>query len=60
MADFCSARELPSSIMNRFGNSRTLVVVYHISKMVSSTVMGFPHTHGVVGEVHIAVVALKW
>jgi hypothetical protein len=36
---------------------RTLVIVDDISQMVSTTVMGFPHTHGVVGEVDIAVIA---
>lgn len=40
------------------GIRRTLVVVYHISQMISAAVMGFPHAHGVVGEVDIAVVAL--
>lgn len=38
---------------------RTLVVVNDISQMISAAVMGFPHAHGVVGEVDIAVVALN-
>lgn len=37
----------------------TLVVVYDISQMIPAAVVGFPHAHGVVGEVDIAVVALN-
>jgi hypothetical protein len=37
--------------------SRTLVVVYDISQMIPSTVVGFADAHRVVCEVHIAVVA---
>ena len=36
---------------------RTLVVVDHISQMVSAAVVGFAHAHGVVSKVDIAVVA---
>lgn len=34
-----------------------LVVIYDISKMVSAAVVSLAHAHGVVREVHIAVVA---
>lgn len=36
---------------------RTLVVVYHISQVVSAAVVGLAHAHGVVREIDIAVVA---
>ena len=35
---------------------RTLVVVDYISQMVAAAVVRLAHAHGVVGEVHIAVV----
>ena len=38
--------------------SHTLIVVDNIAQMVTSAVVSFAHTHGVVGEVDIAVVAL--
>lgn len=41
------------------GWRRTLVVIYYVSKMVSTAVMGFSDAHGVVCEVDIAVVAWK-
>lgn len=34
-----------------------LVVVHNISQMVTATVMGLPHAHGVMSEIDIAVVA---
>lgn len=36
---------------------RTLVVVHHITQMVSPAVVSFAHAHRVVREVDIAVVA---
>jgi hypothetical protein len=36
---------------------RTLVVIYYVSKMVSTAVMSLPDTHRVVCKVDIAVVA---
>lgn len=41
------------------GGGRTLVVVYDIAQVVPSAVMRLAHAHGVVREVHIAVVACK-
>lgn len=35
-----------------------MVVVDDVSQVVSAAVVGFAHAHGVVSEVHIAVVAL--
>jgi len=37
--------------------SSTLVIVYNVSQMVSSTVMSLADAHRIVCEVHIAVVA---
>jgi hypothetical protein len=37
--------------------SRTLVVVYDISQMISPAIVSFADAHRVVREVHIAVVA---
>ena len=34
-----------------------LIVFDHVSQMISACVVSFSHRHGVVGEVHIAVVA---
>jgi hypothetical protein len=59
MADFCLAREFSAFIVGKLGKRRTLIIVYHISEVISAAVMGFSHTHGVVGEVDIAVVALE-
>ncbi len=39
--------------------ARTLVVFHHIAEVVLPAVMGFPDAHGIVGEVDIAVVALR-
>lgn len=36
---------------------RTLVVIDDIAKVIPSAVVSFPHAHGIVGEVDIAVVA---
>ena len=35
----------------------TLVVVYHISQVVTPAIVGLAHAHGVVRKVNIAVVA---
>jgi hypothetical protein len=59
VANFCFARELLSYVLDGVGRRHTLVVVYYISKVISAAIMGFPHAHRVVGEVDIAVVALK-
>jgi hypothetical protein len=37
-------------------NECTLVVIDDVSQMVSSTVVGFTHAHGVMGKIYIAVV----
>lgn len=42
------------------GVRRTLVVVYHVAKVVAPTVVSFAHAHGVVREVDIAVVTEDW
>lgn len=34
-----------------------LVVVDHVSKMITTTIMGLPNAHGIMGEVDIAVIA---
>jgi hypothetical protein len=39
--------------------SRTLVIVYDISQMISSAVVSLTDAHGVVCEVHITVVACR-
>ena len=39
--------------------SHTLVVVYDIPKVVSTTVVSFAHTHGIVREVDIAVITCR-
>ena len=39
---------------------RTLVVVYDIAQVIPAAVMRLAHAHGVVREVHIAVVACFW
>ena len=36
---------------------RTLIVVQHVSFMISAAIMGFPDAHRVVREVDIAIVA---
>lgn len=36
----------------------TLIVINYISQMVPATVMSFAHTHRIVGQVDIAVIAL--
>jgi hypothetical protein len=41
------------------GVGRTLVVVYDVAQVVTASVMGLAHAHGVVGEVDIAVVAWR-
>lgn len=37
--------------------SRTLVIIEHISFVISATVMGLAHAHRVMREVDIAVIA---
>lgn len=47
----------------RTGGRLALVVVDDVSQVVSAAVVGFTHAHGVVSEVHVAVVAfgrLAW
>lgn len=58
MADFCTARKFPGMVKVGAGIGCTLVIVNHISKMISAAIVGFSHAHGVVGKVDIAVVAL--
>lgn len=41
------------------GGGLALVIVDYISEVVSAAVVGFAHAHGVVGEIDIAVVALR-
>ena len=35
----------------------TLIVIHHVPQMIPSAVMSFPHTHRVVREVDITVIA---
>ena len=41
------------------GERRTLVVVDYIPQVILPGVVSFAHTHGVVGEIHIAVVTFE-
>ena len=34
----------------------TLIVIDYISQMIPATVMSFAHTHGIVGQIDIAVI----
>lgn len=38
-------------------DGRTLIVIDNIAQMVTASIMSLAHTHGVVSEVYIAVVA---
>lgn len=44
-------------VLGSMDELRTLVVIDYIPKVVTTAVMSFAHTHGVVCEIHIAVVA---
>lgn len=41
----------------RTGQGRTLIVIQHISLVVATAVVSFAHTHRVMGEVDIAIIA---
>jgi hypothetical protein len=38
---------------------RTLIVLDDIAQVIAAAVVGLAHAHGIVSEVHIAVVALR-
>lgn len=57
MADFCPMLLVACSYGGSCLVSRTLVVVDYISEMVTTAVVGLSHTHTVVSEVDIAVIA---
>ena len=48
---------LREMVMGQRREGRTLVVVQHIAFMVSASVVGFAHAHGIVSKVNIAVIA---
>ena len=62
MADFWKVslltETLGTDVLLLMGGGHTLVVVDHIPEVILAGVVSFPYTHGVVGEVHIAVVTL--
>lgn len=41
------------------GMPRTLIVLDDIAQVIAAAVVGLAHAHGIVSEVHIAVVALR-
>jgi hypothetical protein len=58
VADFC--RVVRCALGRRWeGTRRTLVVVYDVSKVVSSAVVCLAHAHRVVREVDIAVITWR-